>query len=276
MKKPIDPDHQLVLFEQVLSTVSRRRCISDDEGEEFVSWARERFVTSRETIFERFRGEGKATTYLTVVVVNLLRDFRRERWGKWRPSAAANRLGPVAIRLEQLTSRDGFSLEEAVESLRRNEGVRESAEQLRSIAARLPVRIGRRFEGDEALQHVAAGDRADRRVEALEARRTAAQVERALEASLGRLESEDRLILQLHIAKGFTIADVSRALHLDQKPLYRRVPQLLLRLRCDLESCGIRGDDILRILGAEEGEVRLPEMRDDESPSPGPSQGLGR
>lgn len=276
MKEAIDPDRQVALFEQVLGAVRRRRCISEDEGDEFASWARERFVTTRETIFESFRGEGKATTYLTVVVVNQLRDFRRQRWGKWRPSAAANRMGAVGIRLEQLTARDGFSVEEAIESLRRNEGVREGLDELRSMAARLPDRVGRRFETEAALEHVATDERADRRVEARETRRTAAEVERALKAALARLEAQDRLILQLHVCEGRTIADVSRALNLEQKPLYRRVHQLFARLRREMEGCGIDGGDIERLLDADDRELRLPEMLDDESPPSGPSQRMRR
>lgn len=276
MNEPIDPDRQVLLFEQVLAAVIRRRCLSIDEGEDFASWARERFVTGRETIFGRFRGEGKPSTYLTVVILNLLRDFRTEKWGKWRASAAADRMGAAAIRLEQLITRDGFSTEEAIEVLRRNEGARQSLEELREMAERLPARVGRRFDGEEVLERLATDDRADRRVEAEEVRQSAERIENALGQALRELAAEDRLLLQLHIGKGFTVAEVSRALHLEQKPLYRRVHQLLARLRETLEGCGIRGEDVARILGAEGVALQLGDMRSDESPIPGPSHRSGR
>lgn len=271
VNEPTDSDRQILLFEQVLAAVIRRRCISQDEGEDFVSWARERFVTARETIFGRFRGEGKPSTYLTVVILNLLRDFRTEKWGKWRPSAAADRLGAVAVRLEQLITRDGFSTDEAIEVLRRNEGVRENVRELREMAGRLPARVGRHFEGEEVLERLATDDRADHLVEANEIRQGARRIESALGQSLRDLPAEDRLILQLHIGKGLTVAEVSRALHVDQKPLYRRVHQLLARLRKELEGCGICSEDVERILGAEGVELQLVDMRSDESTTPGPS-----
>ena len=65
---------------------------------------------------------------------------------------------------------------------------------------------------------------------------------------IGQLELEDQLIVQLHFAEGNTVADVARALRIEQKPLYRRVERLRVRLRALLESAGLSGDDVRGLL----------------------------
>ncbi len=54
------------------------------------------------------------------VVQRLFLDHRNRQWGKWRPSAEAKRRGPLAILLERLVVRDGWTFEQAVETLRTN------------------------------------------------------------------------------------------------------------------------------------------------------------
>lgn len=51
---------------------------------------------------------------LVAVVERLSLDFRVERWGRWPPSAVADRLGPAAVLLERLVTRDGYTLQEAM------------------------------------------------------------------------------------------------------------------------------------------------------------------
>ena len=74
-------------------------------------------------MLRRFEGRSSLTTYITVVVQRLFLDRRNRLWGKWRPSAEARRLGPTAVLLERLVSRDGWSAEQALETLRVNHGV---------------------------------------------------------------------------------------------------------------------------------------------------------
>ena len=44
------------------------------------------------------------------VIQRLFLDARIAKWGKWRPSVSARRLGGVAVLLERLLTRDGLSL----------------------------------------------------------------------------------------------------------------------------------------------------------------------
>jgi hypothetical protein len=72
---------------------------------------------------------------------------------------------------------------------------------------------------------------------------------------LGRLEPEERLIVQLHYADNHTVGDVARALKLEQKPLYRRIPKLRELLRSHLEREGISARVVRAMLARDEVTV---------------------
>lgn len=266
---------ELGLCEKVITSLARRRCLSLDEQEDFSSWARLRLVEKGDAILERFQGQSTLSTYLATVALNLFRDYRVAKWGKYRPSAAAKRLGTVAVRLEMLIVRDGLVFDEAVEVLRRNEGALKSAEELEAIAAQLPHRAPRRFEGEETLAQVPSRDRADDRALRGEAIEAARRVGEALREGLLTLPGEDRVILKLHLQDGFSVADVARTLHLEQKPLYRRIEQLTQRLRQEMEARGIRREDVDAVVEWEEAEIQVDYRVDHEIPPSRPSKREG-
>lgn len=238
----------LPLAERVIRTVCRRKCQSPDEAEDFSSWALLKLLEDDGAVFRKFRGKSSLSTYLTTVMINLFRDYRVEKWGKWRPSSEARRLGPSAVRLETLLWRDGIGLDEAVEMLRQNFHVAESREQLEQMSARLPQRPPRRFVDQEAVPDLGVEDRVEDRVRQREASRTASRIERSLATGLHRLSAEDRLILKLWAQDGFTVAAIAQTLGLDQKPLYRRLERLKLELRKQLESNGIGRGEVHEII----------------------------
>jgi RNA polymerase sigma factor for flagellar operon FliA len=147
------------------------------------------------------------------------------------------------VQLERLVVRDGLTFEEAYETLRTNFHVTESRTSLEEMTARFPVRTARRFVPDDALEeHMSSTLPPDTLLEVREAVRMARGTSDALGAALGELPPQDRLILKMRFQDGFSIADTARALHLDQKPLYRRLERLLGDLRQRLEAAGISAE----------------------------------
>jgi DNA-directed RNA polymerase specialized sigma subunit len=170
-----------------------------------------------------------------------MKDFQNHLWGKWRPSAEAERMGPTAVLLERLLVRDGYSFDEAVQILQVNCKVEMSWRELERMAARLPSRSRRGEEGEESLRELPAPDEgADSRL--LEEERAAAH-RKALEVlaeARKTLPEEDQLILKMQ-GGGFKVADIARTLRLDQKQLYRRIQKIHKDLRQELEKRGIHG-----------------------------------
>lgn len=241
----------LAWIERVAASVCRRHGLAGEDAEDFASWAKMKLVEDDYAALRKFRGESSVTTYLTVVVSMLFRDYRAAHWGRWRPSAAARRHGPVAVRLETLVHRDGYRLEQASEILRTSGETELSDRQLASLLAELPERAPLRpvEVGPDPLQVTPAGESADEGVigaEVEEERRAAGE---ALSRAMEGLPAEERLILRMRFWEGLGVADIARGLGLPQKPLYRRIERSLARLREHLEAGGVSRERVRALLG---------------------------
>ena len=135
---------ELALIERVIAWVCARRCLRGADGEDFASTVKLRLIENDYEILGRFEGRSSLKTYLTVVVNRIYLDYQTQRFGKWRPSAEARRLGPVALRLEALLYRDGLTFEEARGVLQTDFQVAESRDALYELSLKLPRRNARR------------------------------------------------------------------------------------------------------------------------------------
>lgn len=252
---------ELALIERVIAWVCARRCLRGADAEDFASTVKLRLIEDDYEILGRFEGRSSLKTYLTAVVTRLYLDFQTQRFGKWRPSAEARRLGPVALRLEALLYRDGLTFEEARGVLQTDFRVAETRDALYELSLRLPQRSHRKPVADEppeALDHAGgflSVDRAERQA-------LAATACRALRRALARLPARDRIVLRLHIETGLSVADVSRALGEEQKALYRKRDALLRLLRLDLEREGIGGRDVQELLSTLDWEPAVTDVTD--------------
>lgn len=225
--------------------------IRGTEADDFVAQVRMKLMEDDYLVVRRFVGDSKLRTYLSAVVVRHLADFVRVQRGRWRPTAAAERLGPPAEELERLVRRGGYTLQQAGEKLRTAGQTTLSDLELARLLAQLPERAPLRpVVAEPAMEMDAApgASRADERVVAEEAGSRRAEILQALGSAMGELEEEDQLIVQMHFAEGKTVANVARALRLEQKPLYRRVERLRNRLRELLESAGLHRNDVQGLL----------------------------
>ena len=245
-------DH-LPCIKGMIGALCRRHAYRGAVAEDFGSWATQRLMEDEYRILRKFQGRSKLTTYLTVVLGNLAIDYRVQREGRWRPCAAALRAGDVGVRLDTLANRDGFSHREAVSAVRSEFPDAPAESELFRMLADFPPRPRREFLGDEALSQVASPARADAGVVRSESDRVSANVLHALEVALAALETEDQVILRLRFEQGMTVADVARALGLEQRPLYRRLDGLLRSLRAKLVDQGVGEGEISALLGRPEG-----------------------
>lgn len=259
-------EEKLPLIERVIAYVCRRRGLVGDEAEEFASWARIKLLENDCAILSKFGGRSTLKTFLVTVVTNLFKDYRIAKWGRWRPSAMARRLGVVAVQMERLVHRDGIGFDQAAETLQRNFGVRETMAELADLVGRLPARTSRRVDGVEdegelARLSPAARETADgtqERVRRSERQEQAAEVERCLARAFAELDPEDRVILQLRFEQEMTVAAISRTLDLEQKPLYRRIDRCLKTIRDCLERDGVTAEAAADLVGWKELSLDVP------------------
>jgi RNA polymerase sigma factor (sigma-70 family) len=245
----------LPLIDRIVSALCRRYGLGGDDSDDFRSCVKERLIEDEYAVLRKFRGEAAIGTYLTVVIAMILRDYRVRRWGRWRPSAAARRGGNIAVRLETLVYRQGFSLDEAIRVLKQSGDVTLSERELVTMFASLPRRAPLKQVniGATVLADVSSSDGADDLVndEVATGERTAA--DRALGDALARLPAEDRVVLRMRFWEGMTVADIARTLHVPQKPLYRRIEHAVATLKPLLEAAGVSADDARELIESATG-----------------------
>ncbi|HEV7507282.1 MAG TPA: sigma-70 family RNA polymerase sigma factor [Thermoanaerobaculia bacterium] len=245
----------LKLIEEVISHACRRSHLSREDAEDFAGQVHCKLIEDNYAVLRKFQGRSSPKTYLTVVINNQLLDFQDSKWGKFRASAEALRLGPIAIRLERLLVRDGYTFTEACGILQTNEKVEASVAELAELRARLPPRTGRYPPaGEEQLKSKPdTAPRPDEQVEEKEKEKTRRRVYMAQNRALMTLPKEDRLLVRMRME--FSVAQISRIRGIEQKPLYRRLEKIYKELRKAIEREGVRRQDVEELLASMAPEI---------------------
>lgn len=240
-------------IDKVVTYLCRKHHFRKEDCEDFRSHVHLKMIEDDYGVFRKFQERSSLKTYLTTVVSHEMLDYLNHLWGKWRTSAEAKKLGPVAVLLEKLF-RDGLSFDEAVQTLQTNHKVEMSWQELYELAKQLPDRFSRWIEGPEVLRDLPSRDRADSQSGKKERKAIRRKILAALEEVRRNLPKEDQLILKLLLGDDFTVAQISRVLGLDQKQLYRRIQKILKDLREELERRGFSKDDLDGIFDDEDEE----------------------
>jgi RNA polymerase sigma factor (sigma-70 family) len=233
-------------IESVLAFVRRSHRLSADDGDEFSSFARLKLIDRDYRVLRQFQGQSTFKTFIVVVISNLFIDWRNSRWGRWRPSAEARRLGAVAIELERIVLRDQTPYEEAVQQLV-SKGAVSARRECDELWVRLKQRSPREFVSADAIEEMPARDVDP--VEEQEDRKRALAVREALRQARAALPPGDLLIVKLRMESGFTVARIARLQGVDQKALYRRFEQIFKQLRLHMQALGISEGDSASFFG---------------------------
>lgn len=263
----------LSLIEQVIAGVCRRARLAGADAEDFASTAKLALVENDYAVLRKFEGRAALSTYLTIVVERLLSDQRMHDLGRWHPSAEATRMGAAGVLLETMVRRDRRTLDEALPHLAALDPSLTRA-QAAAMLDRLPERRPRPMAADiEQLPEelFVAGEEPDAALRAEEARRMSEQAGRVVREQVAALDLDDRVLLRLRFVAEMSIADISRATRLPQRPLYRRFETMLATLRRALAGAGITkrdAEDVLAAAAVEELDLGLGEMSADRQSKP--------
>lgn len=248
-------DH-FALVEELIRFLARRNRLGMDEREDFTSYAMFKLVVNNYARLRKYRGDSSFRTYLTVVMQRLFLDYRTQKWGKWRPSTTAKRLGVTAVRLETLLFRDGIDFREAREMLLTRTDTALSGEALWELATKLPRRQRAKRVEEDALENIGVPGREDYVVS-----RENATLIRLIEARLveesGRLTVEERVILKMRFDEGKSVPEIAEALNRKPKALYAQIGRLLKRLRHTLEASGVSWDQLETLVGLNDMNLDL-------------------
>jgi RNA polymerase sigma factor for flagellar operon FliA len=241
MEEQVLPTERLRDVERVVAIVCRRNALYGADGEDFASYVKIRLIENDCRILRKFEERSSFTTYISVVISRFLLDYRNQQLGKWRPSAAAKHLGTVAVSLERLIHRDRRTLEDAIRELALSG---HDPKELRLLAGKLPARFHRTHIplDDAEAEFAVQSETVEQRLSSREQARIAGSAGAIVRAVVSELPMEDRRLFKLHFDAGLTVAEIARSLHVEQKPIYRKVKRVLTVLRKRLEAAGI-GED---------------------------------
>jgi RNA polymerase sigma factor (sigma-70 family) len=237
LSRPTEDD--FAVLAQVIRGVTRSRRLSAADAQDFAQSVHLRLLERDYEVFRQFSARCSIRTYLNVVVTRLLLDWLNSRYGKWRPSALALRLGEPAVSIERLTDRDGHSPAEAIELLATRHGGW-SLDELRRVAALLPRRVHRHFVSAEVIDWK-GGVPFDDPVANAETTRAKAQIARALTRALRQLPTEERRLVVQRFARRRSVQALAAEMQMDPRLLYRRFDKTLRTLRRSLTAAGVTG-----------------------------------
>ena len=241
----------LPVIDDVAAQVCRRHRLSSTEADDFKSEVRLHFIERNYEVLRKFEGRCALSTYVNVVAQRVFLDYRNRTWGRWRPSTEARRLGPTAILVERLVTRDGWTLDQAIETLRTNHQI-EIDDAIRAfcnaMASRGPAR--RMVSDDDAAEVVSQGPSADANVVLAERDFLAKRVQAALDRARQSLQPMERLILRMRFDDRAAVSDIARVLHLDQRRLYRTIERLLKTVGEAMQADGVSRVDIEALFNA--------------------------
>jgi len=241
-------DH-LSLVDQIVRTTGRRRHLVAAELEDFSSFVRLRLIENDYAILRKFQSRSSLWTYLSAVIDRLSLDYCAEKWGRWRPSAMAERLGPAAVVLERLTSRDGHTLDEALEIIRTNHNLGLARAELLKIWGQLPLRVRTTDVGEEAAGAVPSSRDSEENVDAAELHENIERLDRALQAAFSRLSAQERVLLALRFDQDLSMVQIAKLTRSSVPTLHRRLEKAVKLLRASLSQLGLDRPEIIELIG---------------------------
>ncbi|HEX2120853.1 MAG TPA: sigma-70 family RNA polymerase sigma factor [Thermoanaerobaculia bacterium] len=269
---------ELSTIERIASFVARRNHANQDEVDEFTQEVCVRLFDDDYAIIRKFRDRSSISTYLTTVISHLFHHWRIAQWGKWRPSAEAMRLGPKAVVVERLLTRENYSLDETVKILTTRSDSPYTLGEIEAIYLRLRPRHPRLkiISDDPSAEGIGVEPEAEGRVERRDRERTARTAAEVIDQLTPSIKQLDLLILQMRFGHALTVPEIARRLHLDQKKVYKRLDQLRKILQKRLEAAGVRSADVATLLERGDQELRFGFLHDPrENGDQGPSHGPG-
>jgi RNA polymerase sigma factor for flagellar operon FliA len=241
-------DH-LDLIDQIVRTTGRRRHLSATERDDFASFVNLRLIDDDYAILRKFQSRSSLWTYLAAVIERLSLDFCAEKWGRWRPSAMAERLGPVAVILERLVTRDLHTLEEAMEIVRTHHDVGLTYAELRTIWEQLPMRVRTTEVGEEAAASVPSLETSEFNVEDAERQKNIDRLQSILKTAFEQIPAQDRVLVALRFDEELSMVEIAKLLNSSVPTLHRKLDKAIKHLRSALTQSGFDPREVGNLIG---------------------------
>ena len=211
---------------------------SRDQRQEFRSLSLLHLVDNDFAVLRKFKRQASLSTFLTTVLRNLARDYQNHCWGKWRPCAAAKRLGGDGVDYDRLLNRDRLTGDE-VEQRMHDLYPSLTDERLLALTEAIPSRVRKSVRSLDAMDSSQAAECWTSSVAPDGDPDVCEQADHALtalEVALSNLCGEDRALLRARFLEGQTIRGFAKARAAEPKECYRRLRLIVASLRTELKA----------------------------------------
>jgi RNA polymerase sigma factor (sigma-70 family) len=236
-------------IEKLVRFSGRRHHLSHVELQDFAGYVHVELLKDDCAALRKFQNRSKWWTFLASVIERLALDFLIQRWGRWRPSAMAEKLGPAAVILDRLVHRDGHTIEEAMEIVRTNHGVGLSYAELRALWDQLPSRPRMTEVGEEAAAAISSPDSSEVRVEDAARQRDIERLDGTLAAAFNGLAKQDRVMIALRYDHDLSVVEIAKLMNSSVPTIHRRLDRSLKELRATLSRSGFDPREISSLIG---------------------------
>ena len=236
-------------IEKLVRISGRRHHLSPVEQQDFAGYVNVELLKDDCATLRKFQNRSSWWTFLASVIEKLALDFLIQKWGRWRPSAMAEKLGPIAVILDRLVHRDGHPLDEAIAIVRAHHAVGLTDGELRAMWERIPSRPRMTEVGEEAAAGVSSTESSEVRVEQAERKQEIARLERVLHEAFQHLAAQDRVMIALRYDHGLSVAEIAKVMNSSVPTLHRRLDRSLKELRATLSRNGFDPREISSLIG---------------------------
>ena len=248
----------LEFIDRTARSVARRHGYESEDAHDFCSHVKIKLLEDNYAVFRKYQGRSSLTLYLRTVIHRLYIDHEIAQKGKWRPSTTAQRMGPIAVELEQLLYWKHHTLEEAYQILNSKQGIELERDSLYEIAQKLPRRRGK-----TSVQYLPLDDMrvpepaAQRDAPDPETEQKAKHLARIVKGFVERLSGADRLMLKMRFQDDFTFEEIARFVKEKKLQVYWRLRRILVALQEELRANSLSKTEVRNILATEEKRIDI-------------------
>lgn len=212
-------------------------------------------------VLKEFKGNSRLTTYLTAIISRHAVDLIRKKLGRDREKERAKEWGDVGLLVYQRVIKNGYPLGDVFNELRTNGTFSGSMEELETMVHKIKgknphtphssngnsvVKNGKTINENEYVIPDTKGDPQ----EILMEKQRKEKIHQVLQSIIAPLSGEERLLLRMRFPaheeeKPKSVEQVSHALGITQKAVYKRITRLMKKCRDKLQQEGVTVHDLL-------------------------------
>jgi RNA polymerase sigma factor for flagellar operon FliA len=246
----------LPTVQAAVRSFGRRRNLSAEDQDDLQGDIYEKLVTDDYHALRNFEGRSSMKTYLTTLVTRLAVDRQRQQEGRWRPSAAAKRLGEHAVAIDELITRRNYPIHEVWHIMKNRPGFTLTESETEALCEQLPRRAERfkqvNFKRDEMDEQGLDIDsvtdkRPDPETEYImkQSGDTQKQARQLLAKFSTSLTSREQLVLRMSYEDDLKLSEMVRQLGMTRHKIESLIKSIHVRFRQLLLQNGIREEQLI-------------------------------